>query len=76
MKNSKLGFAAGPISIIFGIIGILTVHYIVGIALAIVGMIFGYLSYGCTNTVVTYIGIILCNVAIVWLAMICIFGGK
>lgn len=74
MEKSKSTF--GWISIILGIIGIATIHIAVGIPIAIIGMIFGYFSCGYTDKRLTYAEVFLNNIAIVWLAIICIIGGK
>lgn len=75
MKESKIGGIAAPISIVLGVLGIATMHFGFGMILAIIGMVFGYISLGYTNFKLSYVGVILNNIALVWLAIICVIGG-
>ena len=47
--ESKSGFVKAVISVVFGIVGTVTVHWLIGIPLAIIGMILGYASYDFTD---------------------------
>ena len=74
--ESKSGFVKAVISVVFGIVGTATVHWLIGIPLAIIGMMLGYASYDFTDRRLSYAGVILNNIAIIWLSIICIVGGK
>ena len=75
MKESKLAPFAGFISIILGVIGIATAHYIVGGILGVIGFIFGIISYADTDKkVLSYIGIFLSLAAVAWLCILCILA--
>ncbi len=68
MRKSKLAPIAGPLSIILGLIGIITGIYIIGGYLGIAGLILGLISYDDTdNKAVSYIGIALSLIAIAWM---------
>lgn len=73
---SKITSVAVYVSIAMGIIGIVTIHIVIGIPLCIIGMILGYLSCGYANEKMSYAGVILNNIGLVWLAIICIIGSK
>ena len=75
MKESKIGVVAAPVSIALGIVGIVTMHFGIGIIFAIMGMMAGYASLGYTSDKLSYAGVILNNIAFVWLAIICVIGG-
>lgn len=79
MKESKIAPVAGYISIALGISGILTCRFYFGCfsicaTLATIGLVFGFKSYGHTNSKVTYIGIALCSIAILLICIICIIS--
>lgn len=75
MKESKIGSVAAPVSIAMGVVGIVTMQLGVGMIFAVIGMLSGYASLGYTSNKLSYAGVILNNVALVWLAIICIIGG-
>lgn len=54
---------------------IATMHFGFGMIFAIIGMIFGYISLGYTSYKLSYLGVMLNNIALVWLAIICVIGG-
>lgn len=71
MKESKLAPFSGALSIILGIVGILTGIYAIGGILGTLGFIFGVISYADTDKkVLSYIGIFLSFCAVAWT---CIF---
>lgn len=76
LKLDKIGPVAVYISIVLGVIGIVTIHVVVGIPLCIIGMLFGYLSCGYVDAKMSYIGVTLNNIGLVWLAIICIIGSS
>ncbi len=74
MKESKLAPFAGFISVILGIVGIITAHYVIGGILGAIGFIFGVISYADTDKkVLSYIGIFLSLTALAWLFILCVF---
>ncbi len=73
MKESKLAPFAGIISIVLGIVGFLTVEYVIGGILGAIGFIFGAISYADTDKkVLSYIGIFLSLAAFAWLCILCV----
>ena len=75
MKESKLAPFAGIISIVLGIVGIVTVQYFIGGILGAIGFIFGIISYADTDKkVISYIGIFLSLAAVAWICIVCVLG--
>lgn len=70
--GEKLSSVASPVSIILGIIGIATGHYIIGAFIGLIGVLFGFVGYSDAenNPILAKIGIFLSFVAIAWT---CIF---
>lgn len=72
MFSEKVSFIFSIISIILGIAGIFTAHYIIGGPLAVVGFWFFAMSVeNCENKITPIIGAIVSIIALAWFAFLC-----
>ena len=77
MFSTQLSFIFSIISIILGIAGILTAHYVIGGPLAAIGFLFSAMSSEkCEKAIFPIIGAILCIIALAWFAFLCIGADK
>ena len=73
MFSAQLSFIFSIISIILGIAGILTAHYLIGGPLAVIGFWFYAMCVeNCENKITPIIGAIVSIIGIAWFAFLCI----
>ena len=73
MFSKQVSFTFSIISIILGIAGIFTAHYLIGCPLAIIGYWLSAMSVeNCENKVTPIIGAIVSIIALGWLALLII----
>lgn len=73
MFSEQVSFVFSIISIILGIAGIFTAHYIIGGPLAVIGFWFYVMSVeNCPNKTTPIIGAIVSIIALGWFAFLCI----
>lgn len=73
MFSSQLSFIFSTISILLGMIGIFTAHYVIGGPLAAIGFLFSAMSCeNCEKALFPIIGGILCIIALGWFSFLCI----
>lgn len=74
-QMKKIESIAGYISLILGIVGIVTLYWGIGVFIAMIGIVFGCIGYGYDNSKVACIGTFLCFlcVALVFISGI-LFG--
>lgn len=70
--REKVAPIAGYISIVLGVIGIVTGVYVIGGFIGVVGLLFAFSGYGYINIKLTYAGVFLNNLAILWFGILCI----
>ena len=70
--REKVAPIAGYIAILLGIIGIITGQYVIGGFIGVIGLLCSFAGYGYINTKLTYIGVILNELAILWVSILCI----
>lgn len=77
MFSGQVSFVLSIISIILGIAGIFTAHYLVGGPLAIIGYWLSVMSVEkCENKATPIIGAIVSIIALGWFAFLCIGSDK
>lgn len=73
MFSVQVSFVLSIISIILGIAGILTAHYLIGGPLAIIGFWLSVMSIeNCENRMTPIIGAMVSIIALGWFAFLCI----
>ena len=72
----KIEPIAGYISIAIGILSIITLFIGIGVFVAIIGIVFGYIGYGYDNSKMSRIGIGLCFLCVGLVCISCILDGK
>lgn len=70
--REKIAPIAGYAAIVFGIIGIMTGTYIIGGFVGAAGLMLALSGYGYIDIKLTYLGVFLNNMAILWLCILCI----
>lgn len=56
----KIEPIAGWISLVLGIVSIITLYWGIGVFIAIIGIVFGCIGYGYDNSKIALIGVIIC----------------
>lgn len=72
----KIEPIAGTISLVLGIVSIITLYWGIGVFVAIIGIIFGCIGYGYDNSKIARIGTILCFVIVGIVCIACVVDGK
>ena len=77
MFSKQVSFVLSIISIIFGVAGILTAHYVIGGPLAVIGYWLSFMSVeNCENRILPLIGVIASIIGFGWFAFLCIYVDK
>ena len=73
MFSKQVSFALSIISIILGVAGILTAHFIIGGPLSVIGYWLSIISVeNCENKATPIIGVIVSIIGFAWFAFLCI----
>lgn len=72
----KIEPIAGHISLVLGIVSIITLYWGIGVFIAIIGIIFGCIGYGHDNSKGALVGMILCFLCVALACVSCILDGK
>ena len=77
MFSNQVSFVLSIVSIILGIAGIFTAHYLIGCPLAIIGYWLSIMSAeNCDNKATPIIGVMVSIIALGWFAFLCIGADK
>lgn len=77
MFSKQVSFVLSIFSIILGVAGILTAHYIIGGPLAMIGYLLSIMCVeNCENKITPIIGVIVSVIGFAWFALLCISVDK
>ena len=77
MFSKQVSFVLSIFSIVLGVAGILTAHYIIGGPLAMIGYWLSIMSFeNCEKKIVSIIGAIVSTIGFAWFAFLCISVDK
>lgn len=77
MFSKQVSFVLSILSIVFGIVGILTAHYVIGGPLSVIGYWLSFMSVeNCEKRIFPVIGFIVSIIGFAWFAFLCICADK